>query len=123
MDRGDKGEVATAIHQGLYEALQRTARRRALTTYGEVAPIIGIPLITPATIGKPGRALDDIARHEHRAGRPLLAVLVVRKGPGTPGPGFYTLAQELRLLPRDHDEAARWRFFEEERQRVYDAWT
>jgi hypothetical protein len=111
-----------AIDQGLYEELQRVARRRALTTYGEVAPLLGIPRITPATIGKLGRALGDIARHEHRAGRPLLAVLVVRASTGTPGPGFYTLAQELRLLPRDHDEATRQRFFEEERHRVYDAW-
>jgi hypothetical protein len=111
-----------AIHRAMYEELQRVAQRRALTTYGDVAPLVGIPRITPATIGKLGQALDDIARHEHRAGRPLLAVLVVRKGTGTPGPGFYTLAQELGLLPRDHDEATRQRFFEEERHRVYDAW-
>lgn len=111
-----------AINRTLYEELRRVAQRRTLTTYGDVAPLVGIPRITPAMVGKLGQALDDIGRYEHRAGRPLLAALVVRKAEGTPGPGFYSLACELELLSSDRDEAARRQFFEQERQRVYDAW-
>jgi hypothetical protein len=62
-----------------------------------------------------------IARQEHGEGRALLPVLVVPKAQCTPGPGLYALAREMGLLHEAGDGTER-RFFEQERQRVYDAW-
>lgn len=50
------------------------------------------------------RMLDQISRDEDKAGRGMLSVLVVQKGSGRPGAGFFTLARDLGRVARDPDE-------------------
>lgn len=108
------------VHQGLYEERQRLGRRRTVAGYFQMLPVAGLP-VRRSSVPILGHLLDEIGRHEHQQGRPLLAALVVRKREGTPGPGFYDLARELGLLQGDGDAEALL-FFEQERQRIYDAW-
>ena len=65
------------------------------------------------------RVLDPINISEHTAGRPMLSALVVGKTRGTPGHGFFILAKHLGLF----DGRDRKKFWQEERDRVYEHWT
>ena len=66
--------------------------------------------------------LDEISRHEHDQGHPLLSAVVVHAeggdSGGIPGPGFFTLAKSLGLS-RGGDKVT---FFALELGRVHKAW-
>jgi hypothetical protein len=93
----------------LYGLVVETARNRRTIAYsatGKSRAVIG-PL------------LDEINRHEHLEGRPLISVVVVHKGTTDPGQGFLLCAQDLgRFKPGDDKKA----FVEAERDRVYRSW-
>lgn len=59
-----------------------------------------------------------ISRDEHKAGRPLLSVVVVGKNEGIPRLGFFKLAKELGLMQGEDQKA----FFEEELKKVHEQW-
>jgi hypothetical protein len=66
-----------------------------------------------------GPLLDEINRHEHLEGRPLLSVIVVRKGTTTPGDMFFGLAEDLgRYRPGDDKKS----FVDRERAAVFKTW-
>ncbi len=46
-----------------------------------------------------GRILGKISTYEHENGRPLISAIVITKGSGYEGDGFYKLAQELGFGP------------------------
>ncbi len=66
-----------------------------------------------------GPLLDEINRHEHIEGRPMLSILVVHKGTTDPGPGFIACAEDLGLFRKGDDQKA---FVEAERARVFRTW-
>ena len=61
--------------------------------------------------------LNQIAFAEYAAGRGILTVMVVAKGRGMPGPGFFTFALEISLRFTNKRE-----FCTQERIRVVDYW-
>ena len=65
-----------------------------------------------------GEYLEPIAEYEHRAHRPMLSAVAVRRGQRTPGEGFFVFAEATNML-RGQDPLTFW---EQERQRVYDYW-
>lgn len=93
----------------LYGLLVEKARHRQTIAYSETGR-------SRAVIGL---LLDEINRHEHLEGRPLLSAIVVHKGTTEPGDMFFGLAEALkRYLPGDDKKA----FVDQEREEVFKTW-
>lgn len=80
------------LHDRLRRVLRAAASRGVVMTYRDLAVEAEAP--PPHTIHETTLALEDLARDDHRAGRPLLAALAVGKA-GLPGPGFFQLLRKL----------------------------
>jgi hypothetical protein len=99
----------------------RAARYRGTITYQEVAEAMGITPTGGHMAKEVGRIADEISEDEHRAGRPMLSAILVHKGDGKPGKGFFDLAKDLGKLQEDSGEM-KHRFWEEEKRAIYDFW-
>jgi hypothetical protein len=99
--------------------LVHAAEYRGVTTYQNLAVIMGLPL-QGAYMGKEtGQILGEICEDEVNAGRPLLTAVAIGVS-GKPGPGFYSLAREFgKFSGPPSDERAFW---EEELKSVYETW-
>ncbi|MEW5930928.1 MAG: hypothetical protein AB1941_25985 [Gemmatimonadota bacterium] len=113
----DKYRGTTTYFHVLAE-LVRAAQYRGLTTYQDIAVIMGLPTKGAYMGAETGQILGEISEDEVRAGRPMLSALAVSVN-GKPGPGFYTLAKQLNLLSENRDTAEFW---QEQRKAAYDAW-
>ena len=98
--------------------LVRAAQYRGLTTYQDIAPLVGLPQSGHHMAREIGLILGAISEDEVLASRPMLSALAVNVD-GEPGSGFFELARELERLDQDGDESAFWKA---ERDDVYDAW-
>jgi alkylated DNA nucleotide flippase Atl1 len=98
--------------------LVRAAQYRGVTTYQNIALIMGLPLSGSHMGQAVGHILGEISEDEVSAGRPMLSSVAVGVN-GKAGPGFYLLAQDLGRLGKKEDQAAFWRH---ERDATYDAW-
>jgi hypothetical protein len=98
--------------------LVKAARHRGTVTYQEVADVVGMPTVG-AHMGKEvGHLCGEISEDEHKLGRPMLSAVVVGVD-GTPGDGFFKLAEDLGKLAGGDD---RVRFWREEQSAVYKLW-
>jgi hypothetical protein len=113
----DKYRGTTKYFHVLAE-LVRAAQYRGLTTYQDIAVIMGLPLKGAHMGAETGHILGEISENEVQAGRPMLSAVAVGIS-GRPGPGFYTLARQLGHLAAGEDELGFW---ERERQAAYEAW-
>lgn len=108
--------TTTYVH--VLAELVRAAQYRGVTTYQDMAVIMGLP-VTGSHMGKEtGQMLREISVEEVAAQRPMLTAVVVGVQ-GKPGDGFYVLAGELGKMKAGEDEHAFW---EREREAVYAAW-
>jgi hypothetical protein len=98
--------------------LVRAAQYRGLTTYQDVAVIMGLPIKGAYMGAEVGHILGEISEDEVRSGRPMLSAIVVGVA-GKPGPGFCVWAKELGRFSEGQDETAFWG---SEREAVYEAW-
>lgn len=108
----------TAAYIHVLAELVRAAEYGGVTTYQDIAVIMGLPTWGSHMGRKTGEILGEISTNEVAAGRPMLSVIVVDTK-GNVGSGFFALARELGRLSDDKDELE---FVEEERQAVYAAW-
>jgi hypothetical protein len=106
------------MNQALYERLCDVARRGQVTRYSEVAPLVGLDMSDAEDRDRISVLLDEISRHEHAEGHPLLSAVVIHMDDNIPGNGFFTLASQLGLF-RGGD---RFVYFVEELRRVHDHW-
>ena len=99
--------------------LVHAAEYRGVTTYQDLAVIMGLPL-QGAYMGKEtGWILGEISEDEVNAGRPMLSAVAVSVT-GKAGPGFFALAKDLGRFSGDPaDEESFWR---QEVQTVYETW-
>jgi len=113
----DKYRGSTVYFHVLAE-LVRAAQYRGVTTYQDLALIMGLPTAGSYMGSATGQILGEIAEDEFRAGRPMLSAVAVGVS-GKPGPGFYTLAHQLgRVSSPDEDLA----FWARERDATYAGW-
>ncbi len=96
----------------------RAAQYGGLTTYQDVAVIMGLPLRGSHMGREMGQMLGEIAEDEVQAGRPMLSAVVVGVN-GKPGPGFFSLAKELGKMAEGDDQPSFW---QKEREAAYAAW-
>ncbi|HSR72342.1 MAG TPA: hypothetical protein VLL72_08170 [Kiloniellales bacterium] len=102
-------------------ALIALAREGRCATYRELAAQVPVP--PPHSIHRLTLTLEDLAREDHAAGRPLVSALAVsRARPGLPGRGFFQLLRELGRYdgPDSGPEAAA--AHSAELQRALDYW-
>jgi hypothetical protein len=100
--------------------LIRAAEYRGVTTYQDIAVIMGLPLRGGFMAGETGQILGEIAEDEVKAKRPMLSAVAVSVVSGKPGPGFFGLAKQLgRFSGGPADEEAYW---QQELQLLYDTW-
>lgn len=120
MDVTSDKYIGTKEFHLVYAELLRAARYRGVITYQDVAQIMSLPLAGSHMGRETGHLLGEISKAEVNSGRPMLSAIAVNTE-GKPGPGFYGLADELGRLKDDSNEAQR-RFWENERERVYETW-
>lgn len=101
-----------------YAEMVRAAQYGGVTTYQEIARLMGLPTRGSHMASEVGKLLGEISENERRQGRPMLSAVVVGVS-GVPGSGFFWLARELGKLTDGDDEEAFWR---SERDAVYNAW-
>lgn len=108
----------TTVYVHVLAELVRAAQYRGLTTYQDLAVIMGLPL-RGAYMGKEiGEILGEIVEDEVSAGRPMLSAVTVGVT-GRPGPGFFNFAREIGRMGPTQTEDEFWR---QEREAVYEAW-
>jgi hypothetical protein len=113
----DKYRGKTEYFHVLAELI-RAAQYRGTTTYQDIAVIMDIT-VTGSHMGKEtGHILGEISEDEVGAGRPMLSAVAVNVH-GIPSDGFYSLARELGLLKPGRNER---KFWEQQRDRVYEIW-
>ena len=95
------------MNQAMYADLVARARQGRVAYYDEIQHHAGLDMESPADREEIGRLLGEISEFEHKNGRPLLSAIVIAKGEGRPGRGFFNLARSLGLL-EDQDEDSFW---------------
>jgi hypothetical protein len=85
------------MNQQIYERLLSVARdrNRGYTTYSEISPLAGLDMENPADRDKMSRLLEEIAKHEQDAARPMLTAVVIHQADNIPGEGFFKMASEF----------------------------
>ena len=116
----DKFRGSVPYHQ-LFTELVTAARYRGTVTYQELAQVLGLPLSGGHMAGVLRQVLGVIAEDEYAQRRPLLSAVVVGVN-GLPGPGFFSLAQDLGELARDADAKAQRAFWKAQRAKAYETW-
>ncbi|HWZ42243.1 MAG TPA: hypothetical protein VNW97_02145 [Candidatus Saccharimonadales bacterium] len=98
--------------------LVRAAQYRGITTYQDIAVIMGLPTKGSHMGVETGHVLGEISEDEVHSGRPMLSAVAVSVS-GRPGPGFYKLAKKLGLMKLGEDEV---KFWQNQCEAVYRAW-
>ena len=118
MTAGNKHYRGTTAYARVFAELRLAAEYRGVTTYQDLAAIMGLPQRGAYMGAETGHILGAISEDEVNAGRPMLSAVAVSIK-GMPGPGFFDWARTLGRLPAGADERAFW---EKERDAVYEAW-
>lgn len=95
-------------HQcALLGALVTCARQHRKIAYSDLVAATRVPLsmANPVHRNILSEWLFRIAREEHEGGRPMLPALVVRASTGLPGPGFFTMLEDLGRTRPGESEA------------------
>jgi len=91
-----------------------------MTTYQEIAKLIGLPLQGNYMGAEIGQLLGEISEDEHNKGRHMLSAIVVTTS-RFPGPGFFNLARNLGKLKVTSREEER-SLWKKEVSALYDTW-
>lgn len=108
----------TTIYFHVMAELVRAAQYRGLTTYQDIAVIMGLPVSGSYMGRETGYILGEISEDEVIANRPMLSAVAVGVN-GKPGPGFSSFAQQLGLFDGREDEIEFW---QKQREAVYRTW-
>lgn len=108
----------TTVYIHVLAELVRAAQYRGLTTYQDMAVIMGLPQSGNLMGRETGEILGEIVEDELNAGRPMLSAVVVGVG-GRPGHGFFDLGRQRRRFTEGQTEE---QFWAAEREAVYAAW-
>lgn len=106
------------MDQTVYRHLQRLAREGKTATYAVVATLTGLDVAKAEDRRRLAELLRQVSTSEHGRGRPMLSAVVVLRGRGTPGQGFFHLARELGRYDGSDPKA----FWTAELKQVHDEW-
>jgi hypothetical protein len=108
----------TATYLRVYGELVRAAEYHGLTTYQDLAVVMGLPLQGNLMGREIGQILGEIVDDELGVGRPMLSAVVVGVN-GRPGGGFFEYGRQNGRFTEGQSEDAFWAT---ERQAAYAAW-
>ena len=108
----------TTIYVHVLGELVRAAQYRGVTTYQDIALMMGLPTSGSHMGAETGHVLGEISEDEVRSGRPMLSAVAVGVS-GKPGRGFYELARQLGRIHTNDEDLAFWRA---ELNSAYEAW-
>lgn len=92
--------MASTLAERARHVLESVPETQLPLTYQQLAE--ALELAPPRTIQRVAQALEALMREDVRAGRPLIAALVVsRRGQGLPATGFFELAVALGRFPSE----------------------
>lgn len=112
------------MNERLYQHLVTLAGERRLTTYSDIAPLLGLSMDNEIDRERISEILGEILRHEIAQGRPLLTAIVVHRGTdNNPGEGFFSTAREFGRFDGGRDQLRRLEFWVLEVNRVYAQWS
>src|SRR5688572_15989829 len=86
------------MNETVRNELIQLARKKRTITYQELSDRCKLGLVmrdSEFARAEIGRILGEISSFEHNNNRPLLSALVISKGSGEQGDGFYKLCEEL----------------------------
>lgn len=106
------------MDQTVYRHLQRLAREGKTATYAALATLTGLDVAKVEDRRRLAELLRQVSASEHGLGRPMLSAVVVLRGRGAPGRGFFDLARELGRDDGSDPKA----FWTAELKRVHDYW-
>lgn len=110
-------EQLARLREEIRQLLIQVAKEGATIAYSDFAARIRAVPMGPRD-GLMHGLFCDISRDEERAGRGLLCVVVVKKGPnGMPGKGYFAFAKGL-----GRDDSKKRQSFESELARVHAEW-
>lgn len=118
MKRVKKKYRGTPMYFRVVTELMNAAQYHGLTTYQDIAAIMGLPLSGNHMQREVGYILGEISDDEVAAGRPMLSSVAIGIN-GKPGAGFYSLAYDLELLPTKDENL---QFWDAQRKLTYNAW-
>lgn len=99
----------------------QAARNGTTITYGDIADIMGLPPRGHYMAKEVGQVSGEISEDEHIQGRPMLSAVAISTERRRPGPGFFGLARDMRILHGSSEQDER-RFWAAEKAAVYDTW-
>lgn len=109
------------LRRQLRRILESLAREQTTVTYRDLARLAEVP--PPQTIHKLTEALEATMREDHAAGTPLIAALVVSRGPsGLPQRGFFDLLRTLGRYQGPDEGPQAEEVFQEELMLAWDYW-
>ena len=108
----------TTVYFHVLSELVRAAQYRGVTTYQDIAVIMGLPTVGNHMQRETGHILGEISEDEVHSGRPMLSAVAVGVS-GKPGDGFFGLAKDLGLMKPDENQE---NFWETQREAAYRAW-
>lgn len=107
----------------IYDRLIALAKVGKLTTYSEIAPLVGLSMDDYADRETMSAILAEIARHEESLGHPMLTALVVHSGgDNNPGEGFFVIATKFSRFAGSRDQFKRLQFWVDEVKAVHEYW-
>lgn len=111
------------MNQIIYNRLIETARKKGLITYSELAQPLGLDMEIEKDRKTLSEYLEEIACHEHAAGRPMLTAIVVHKGgDNNPCEGFYSIVRTLGLFDANRNPFERLTFWTRQIHEVSNSW-
>ena len=113
--RTDRGSTD---YVNVYAELIRAAQYRGLTTYQDIAPMLGLEQTGDEMGAEIGKVLQMICDDEIEAGRHMLSSVAVTVR-GKPGSGFFEQGRTLKRFKEHQTEAEYW---ETELKATYKAW-
>jgi len=108
-----------ALNRIIYDRLRRVARSRSVTTYQEIAVLVGRSVVNAYDRNWLNGKLDAISTFEVERGHPMLSVVAVNARHLIPGPGFFALAERMGRLHRGEHQIV---FFARELMNVHYYW-
>ena len=108
----------TTDYMRVMAELIHAAEYRGVTTYQNIAVIMGLPQTGHHMGAEVGHILGEISEDEVKVGRPMLSAIAVGIN-GKPGSGFFSLAKDLGRISEGNDPIIYW---EKEREATYKAW-
>src|SRR5262245_50244417 len=91
------------VYEKAWRLLIREARAKRFMNYAPLFNLLKLKRGNHAA-RQAGQLLGEISEDTYRAGLPMLSAIVINTTTNRPGPGFFTLAQQLGIITKWRSE-------------------